>query len=94
MAEVEPQRPADLPAFLRSLLMAHSRTGIETISDGDRITVDCGLDSMALLETVLDLEQRLGITIREERMPQLVELSFAEFVDFVRRELDRPAENP
>jgi len=80
-------RTDKLEDFLRDLLRRHSRTHVETIRDEDRVTADSGLDSMALLETVLDVEEALDITIAEDKMPTLVELNFVQFVAFVRGEL-------
>ena len=90
MSRAEPAalRPEELEALLRQLLISHSRTGIDRIGPDDRITADCGLDSMALLETVIDLEETLGITLPEERMQELLTANFSEFVDFVHRQLD------
>ena len=80
-----------LEDFLRSLLRRHSRIGIVTIKDEDRVTTDCGLDSLALLETVLDLEDALGVTVPQDRMPALLELNFGQFAAFVRGRLEAKA---
>ena len=77
---------------LREILRKHSRTQVAVIRPEDRITRDCGLDSMALLETVLDVEERLQITIPEEEMPGLVDLDFAGFAAFARARMKAPGE--
>ena len=77
-----------LEVYLKELLKKHSRLGVEYIGPDHVITRDCGLDSMALLETVLDLEEELGVAIPDEKMPELVELTCGEFVELVRRELE------
>ena len=80
-----------LEELVKELVRKHSRIGVTAIGPNDRITSDCGLDSMALLDLVLDLEDRLGLTVPEDDMPRLVGLSFGEFVDYLRDVLARGA---
>lgn len=87
----EPSQGAAVTAvedIVREILKKHSRTQVSEIRFDDKITKDCGLDSMALLESVLDVEERLQITIPENRMPELVDLTFSEFVAFLRAEVE------
>ena len=81
----------ELAAMLREALIKRSRIRIETVRDGDRLMADCGLDSFAVLNVILDIEDRLDIEIDPARLVEVREVTFAGFVTLVASEIERQA---
>ena len=73
----------DLRGWVRAALVKHSRLRLETIGEDQYLAKDLGFDSFALLQVVLDLEDRLGIEIDAEKLAGLRDMTFREFVELV-----------
>ena len=74
---------ADLARLLRAALEKHSRLRHVTVRDEDRLDGSVGLDSFALLEALLDVEDQLGVTVDPSRLADVREMTFAQFVDLL-----------
>ncbi|MFE9559312.1 acyl carrier protein [Streptomyces sp. NPDC006692] len=57
--------------ILRTALATGAATGTHTILDNGHLECDRGIDSRALAELVMTLEQRLAVTIPEEETGRL-----------------------
>ena len=76
-------RGEDLGGCVREALVKRSRLRLSTVGDDDRLAGDLGFDSFALLQVVLDLEERLGIEIDPSRLAGLREMTVRQLVDLV-----------
>ena len=74
---------AELEVFLREILIKHSRIRLVRVRDEDILTRDLGFDSFALLNMILDLEDRFRVEIDPSRLSNLREMDFRAFVALV-----------
>ena len=72
---------------LRRILARHAPIKGVAITPELRITRDLGFDSMAYLQTVTDLEDRLGIRLPYEAIDAMQDITFSELVGLVESEL-------
>jgi len=79
----------DLRGWVREALVKHSRLRLETIRGDHYLSRDLGFDSFALLQVVLDLEDRLEIEIDPDKLAGLRDMTFQELVDLVEAQLER-----
>jgi acyl carrier protein len=78
----------ELAGLLKEALIKNSRLHLETVRDDDVLTRDLGYDSFALLNLILDLEDRLHIEIDPSRLAHLREIRFKELVALVMEHTD------
>lgn len=80
----------DLDGVVREALRKHSRLRLLAIEDDHYLANDLGFDSFALLQVVLEIEDRLGIEIDADKLAGLRDLTFRQFADLVRAHVDGP----
>lgn len=80
----------DLDGMVREALRKHSRIRLLAIEDGQYLANDLGFDSFALLQVVLELEDRLGIEVEADKLAGLRDMTFRGFADLVRSHVDAP----
>ena len=68
---------------LERLVVKNVKFELTSVADDDVLGVELGLDSQALLGLLLDAEDRFGIEIPSERVPDLVGIRFEELVQLV-----------
>ena len=78
----------ELSGMLREALIRNSRLHLETVREEDVLTRDLGYDSFALLNLILDLEDRLHIEIDPSRLAHLRGIRFKELVALVAEHVD------
>ena len=71
---------ADTASVLRAALARHSRLSSVSVQDGDRLDAELGLDSFALLNALVDVEDELGIEVDQSRLVDVREMTFLELV--------------
>ena len=76
-----------LAELLRQTLIRRSRVPLAAIRDEDVLTRDLGFDSFALLNVILDLEDRFSIEIDPARLAGLRQIDFQGFVMLVAEHL-------
>jgi len=81
----------ELKALVRDALVKHSRLKLMAVRDEDHLARDLGFDSFALLQAVLDLEDRLKVEIEPSELAGLRDMTFRELVRLIEVQLDRPA---
>lgn len=65
----------DLERCVRAALKRHSRVPGISLQGGDRLDGRAGIDSFALLNALLDVEDELGITVDPSRLASVREMS-------------------
>jgi acyl carrier protein len=80
---------AQLEQLLRGIVVKNSRIRVKTVEDDHVLARDAGLDSLALIRTLAELEDRLGITFPVEELEEPGLLTFREVVELVSGELER-----
>ena len=68
---------------LEHLVRAHARIDLPHVADQDILGHELGLDSHALLNLLLDVEDAVGIEIAPAEVAALAGIRFGAFVDFV-----------
>jgi acyl carrier protein len=71
---------ADLARVVRAALEKHSRLRHVTIHDDSCLDGRVGLDSFALLEALLDVEDQLGVEVEPSRLADVREMTFTQLV--------------
>ena len=85
----------ELSSALREILIKNSRLRLAAIRDEDRLAADLGYDSFAMLNAVLEIEDRFGIEVDAARLHNLREMTFRELVELVARHIaSSPAPTP
>ena len=79
-----------LADVLREIVRKHAAFAVGAIAEDDLVTGDLGLDSLGLLLSLGDVEERLGFSFPMERLGDVRELRFGAFVDLVRSALNQP----
>lgn len=73
---------------MREAVARHSRIRLNGIRPGDRLAGELGFDSLAFVNLVLDLEDRLGIEIEPAEFVGLREVTFHDLLGVIRRSTD------
>ena len=73
----------ELEELLRGILVKNSRVTVDGIEEGQVLARDVGLDSLALVRSLAELEEALRITFPVERLDDPGELTFGELVRLV-----------
>jgi acyl carrier protein len=66
----------EIEELLRGIIVKNSRVGVRTVEDDHLLVRDAGLDSLGLVGTLAEVEERLGITFPVEKLEELGELTF------------------
>ena len=74
---------ATLARALRAALVKHSRVRNITVADEDRLDGSVGLDSVALLNALLEIEDETGLEVEPSRLADVREMTFAQLVDLL-----------
>jgi acyl carrier protein len=77
---------AEMESVLRGIVVKNAPRQIESVAHEHRLAEDHGLDSLAFVLSIADLEERLGVVIAPERAGEMAGLTFGELVALVRRE--------
>lgn len=70
----------DTARVLRAALVKHSRLTNVSIDDEHRLDAELGLDSFALLDAILDVEDQLEVEVEQSRLVDLRQMRFSELV--------------
>jgi len=73
--------------IVRETLIRRSRRRLETVRENDRLDGSLGFDSFALLNVVLDLEDRFGVEIEPAKLAEVRALTFRQLVTLVESEI-------
>ena len=76
-------------ALLRDIVIKKSRLPVEEFSDDGSLVEEAGLDSLALMMALAEVEERFSIRFPIERVGSLKDLSFSQFVKLVNEERER-----
>jgi acyl carrier protein len=74
---------AKLEELIRGIIIKNSRIDVRTVEDDQVLARDSGLDSLALVSTLAELEDKLGIKFPMEKLEDAGELTFQGLVELV-----------
>jgi acyl carrier protein len=77
----------DVETEVREALLKHSRLRLKVIRDGDRLAGDLGCDSFAMLNAVLDLEERFDVEVEPAKLAGFRDMTFRELVTVLEDQL-------
>ena len=71
---------AETARVLRAALARHSRLSGVVVRDEDRLGGELGLDSFALLNALVDVEDELGVEVDPSRLVDVRDMTFRQLV--------------